>query len=72
MPDRTSRKTAAKLLWQTPGVVDPAVVRGKSFAPERVTVLNRGEKSAEAIVAARRRAEREGGRKDVSLGRERH
>lgn len=39
---------------------------------ERATVKNRGEKSAEAVVAARRRAEREGERKGVSLGRAAH
>lgn len=34
---------------------------------ERTTVMNRSKKSAEAIVAARRRAEREGELKDMSL-----
>jgi len=40
--------------------------------PERVTVLNRSKKSAEAIVAARRRAEREGESNAMSLGNARH
>ena len=35
--------------------------------PERATVMSRSEKSAEAIVAARRRAEREGELEDMSL-----
>ncbi len=34
---------------------------------ERATVMNRSKKSAEAIVAVRRRAEREGELKDMSL-----
>jgi RNA-directed DNA polymerase len=40
--------------------------------PERATVLSRSEKSAEAIVAARRRAEREGESTAMSLGTARH
>ena len=40
--------------------------------PERATVLNRSKKSAEAIVAARRRAEREGESNAMSLGNARH
>jgi len=42
--------------------------------PERVTVMNRSEKSAEAVVvdASRRRAEREGQPRDVSLGMAMH
>jgi len=42
--------------------------------PERVTVMNRGEESAEAVVAAwkERRAEREGKPTNMSLGRARH
>ena len=42
--------------------------------PERATVLNWSEKSAEAVVAAgmERRAERVGGPKAVSLGRAVH
>ncbi len=39
---------------------------------ERTTVMKRSKKSAEAIVAARRRAEREGELEDMSLGRARH
>jgi len=50
----------AKLLWSRIGGVDLAVVRIRiaflpgeiSFVPERVTVINRSEKSAEAVVAA--------------------
>ena len=50
----------AKLLWSRIGGVDLTVVRRKiaflpgdiSFAPERVTVINRSEKSAEAVVCA--------------------
>ena len=40
--------------------------------PERATVVNRSKKSAEAIVAARRRAEREGELEDMPLGQARH
>ena len=40
--------------------------------PERATVMSRSEKSAEAIVAARRRAEREGESNAMSLGNARH
>ena len=40
--------------------------------PERATVMSRSEKSAEAIVAARRRAEREGESNAMSLGHARH
>lgn len=40
--------------------------------PERATVMNRSKKSAEAIVAARRRAEREGELEDMLLGQARH
>ena len=40
--------------------------------PERATVLNRSEKSAEVIVAARRRTEREGELTAMSLGYARH
>jgi hypothetical protein len=64
----------AKLLWSRIDGVDLTVVRRKiaflpgeiSFVPERVTVINRSEKSAEAVVAAcmERRAER-GGKPDV-------
>src|SRR5262245_40561640 len=39
---------------------------------EETTVKNRSEKSAEVVVAARRRTEREGERKEVSLGRAQH
>ena len=39
---------------------------------ERTTVKNRSKKSAEAIVAARRRAEREGELKGMSLGNASH
>ena len=39
---------------------------------ERTTAMNRSKKSAEAIVAARRRAEREGELDGVSLGHARH
>jgi hypothetical protein len=40
--------------------------------PERATVVNRSEKSAEVIVAARRRTEREGESTAMSLGTARH
>ena len=40
--------------------------------PERATVMNRSEKSAEVIVAARRRTEREGESTAMSLGTARH
>ena len=40
--------------------------------PERATVLSRSKKSAEAIVATRRRAEREGESNAMSLGNARH
>ena len=40
--------------------------------PEEATVTSRSEKSAEVVVAARRRAEREGEPTNVSLGIARH
>ena len=40
--------------------------------PERATVKSRSEKSAEAVVAETRRAEREGRSRDVSLGNAEH
>ena len=40
--------------------------------PERATAMSRSRKSAEAIVAARRRAEREGGLEDMPLEDARH
>ena len=66
----------AKLLWSRIGGVDLAVVRIRiaflpgeiSFVPEGVTVMNRNEKSAEAVVVAcmERRAER-GGKPEVQI-----
>jgi len=72
----------AKLLWSRIDGVDLTVVRRKiaflpgeiSLAPERVTVINRSEKSAEAVVAAcmERRAERGGKPEVMSLKRAWH
>ena len=72
----------AKLLWSRIDGVDLTVVRRRiaflpgeiSFAPERVTVINRSEKSAEAVVAAcmERRAERGGKPEVMSLKRAWH